>query len=103
MVKCHSCHPTGRPCGDLAIAKDRLGVRRAEGLLLSGNTPNRFNPSTSIAYDVQQQAHITLTGYNLLGQEVLRLVDGVRQAGRYTVQLNNRNAANAPVSRGVHL
>ncbi|MDP6052656.1 MAG: FG-GAP repeat protein, partial [Candidatus Latescibacteria bacterium] len=36
---------------------------------LSEAAPNPFNPSTSIAYEVPEQTRITLTIYNLLGQE----------------------------------
>ena len=47
--------------------------------------PNPFNPSTTIAYEVPEQTRITLTIYNLLGQEVVRLIDGMKAAGRYEV------------------
>ena len=39
----------------------------------------------AIAYEVSEQTHITLTIYNLLGQEVVRLMDQVQAAGRYGV------------------
>ena len=47
--------------------------------------PNPFNPSTTIAYEVPDQAHITITVYNLLGQQVVSLIDKVQPAGRYEV------------------
>ena len=70
---------------------------------LSANRPNPFNPSTQIAYEVPQQAHLTLTVYNLLGQEVVRLVNTVQHAGRYTVTWDGRNAQGQAVSSGVYL
>jgi sugar lactone lactonase YvrE len=70
---------------------------------LGGNAPNPFNPSTSISYDVPEQAHMTLIIYNVLGQEVIRLVDEVQQAGRYTGTWHGRNAKGALVSSGVYV
>lgn len=70
---------------------------------LSANRPNPFNPSTQIAYDVPQQAQITLTVYNLLGQEVVTLVNEVKAAGRYTVTWNGRNARGFAVASGVYV
>ena len=65
--------------------------------------PNPFNPSTQIAYDVPQQAPITLTVYNLLGQEVARLVDGTQTPGRYTVTWDGRNVQGITVASGVYI
>ena len=70
---------------------------------LSANHPNPFNPSTQIAYEVPQQAHITLAVYNVLGQEVVRLVNREQQAGRYTVTWDGRNTQGQGVSSGVYL
>jgi len=65
--------------------------------------PNPFNPSTTIAYEVPEQTHITLTIYNLLGQEVVRLVDQVQAAGRYEVVWNGINTRGAGVASGIYL
>jgi hypothetical protein len=66
-------------------------------------SPNPFNPTTQIAYEVPQPAHVTIAVYNLLGQEVVRLVDGLQAAGRYNVVWNGRNALGASVASGVYL
>ena len=70
---------------------------------LKSNRPNPFNPSTTISYEVPQQAHIRLTVYNLLGQEVITLVNQGQAAGRYEVSWNARNAQGQAVSSGVYL
>lgn len=59
-----------------------------EGFALFQNYPNPFNPTTTIRYDVAQVGHVRLTIYNLLGQEVARLVDKQHLAGSYTVAWN---------------
>ena len=70
---------------------------------LAANAPNPFNPATTIAYEVPQRSHITLTVYNLLGQEVARLVDSVQSAGRFEVVWNARNQHGRAVGSGVYL
>ena len=37
--------------------------------------PTPFNPSARIAYDVSEEAHVTLTIYNILGQRTALLID----------------------------
>jgi hypothetical protein len=53
---------------------------------LHQNFPNPFNPSTTIRYDLREAGYTTLAVYNLVGQEVARIVDGRQIAGRHTVE-----------------
>ncbi len=70
---------------------------------LSDAVPNPFNPSSKIACEVPTPSHMTLTVFNLFGQEVIRLVDGIQAPGRYTVVWNGRYSHNLPVVSGSYL
>lgn len=52
---------------------------------LAQNFPNPFNPSTVIQYSLRETQHTRLSVYNIAGQEVARLVNGVQEAGAHSV------------------
>jgi hypothetical protein len=55
---------------------------------LNQNFPNPFNPVTNIRFAIPENAKVELSIYNLLGQEVARLVDRNMNAGYHSVTWN---------------
>ncbi|MCY4001105.1 MAG: T9SS type A sorting domain-containing protein [Bacteroidetes bacterium] len=49
---------------------------------LEQNYPNPFNPTTSIEFSLNETQHVTLHIYDMLGQKVHTLIDGVQSQGR---------------------
>jgi hypothetical protein len=60
---------------------------------LEQNTPNPFNPETSISFTIAERQTVRLVVYDLLGREVVRLADGVREAGHHTVRFRGEGVA----------
>lgn len=55
---------------------------------LSQNYPNPFNPVTNIFYSVPKESLVKIIIYDILGREVLVLVNDVKTAGVYSAQFN---------------
>jgi hypothetical protein len=49
---------------------------------LSANYPNPFNPTTTVEFTVKTSGRVTLRVFNVLGQEVAILFDGIADAGK---------------------
>ncbi|MBL7190339.1 S8 family serine peptidase [bacterium] len=55
---------------------------------LAQNNPNPFNPVTSIRFELPENADVTLVVFDIQGREIVRLVDGWRNAGVHEVTFN---------------
>jgi hypothetical protein len=68
----------------------------AEGSRFAGNT------TTQIRYALPQPAHVTLTIFNALGQEVRRLVDGQKLAGYHATLWDGRDQQGKSAPSGIY-
>ncbi|MCH7520506.1 MAG: T9SS type A sorting domain-containing protein, partial [Candidatus Marinimicrobia bacterium] len=83
----------------IVSATDRL----PKVFALQQNYPNPFNPSTQIRYDLPRAVPVTLTVYNILGRQVVTLVDELQAAGSYAVRWNGRDQQGKLVGTGVYV
>jgi len=52
------------------------------------NYPNPFNPVTQIKFDLAKTADVKLSIYNIAGQKVIELANGVINAGKHSVEFD---------------
>jgi hypothetical protein len=57
------------------------------------NYPNPFNPNTTIRFSIINKGPVSLKIYNLLGQEIITLVDEVLNPGTYKVNFDGAKLA----------
>ena len=69
---------------------------------LHQNYPNPFNPVTEIQFDVPSESHVTLTIYNIMGQEVRTLSNSTLEAGFHSIRWDGTNESGELISTGVY-
>ena len=67
------------------------------------NFPNPFNPATHISYTLPHAGRVMLKIFNLNGQEIVTLVDGIQPAGAHAVAWDGRDAHGQKVCSGIYL
>ena len=55
---------------------------------LSQNYPNPFNPETQINYSIPSKQFVSIKVFDMLGRQVAQLVNGVNEAGNYSITFN---------------
>ncbi|GAB1349306.1 hypothetical protein MASR1M107_15200 [Ignavibacteriales bacterium] len=69
---------------------------------LGQNYPNPFNPTTKIDYSLPKAANVKITVYNLLGEVVKVLYEGMNNAGGYSLYWNADDVSGAKLTSGVY-
>ena len=67
------------------------------------NSPNPFNPTTTIRYSLPKAGNVQLNIYNILGQQVRSAVGGKRSAGDHTFIWDGRNDSGQQAPSGVYV
>ena len=55
---------------------------------MAQNYPNPFNPNTVISYQIPTMSNVSLKVFDVLGREVVTLVNKEQSAGSYKVTFN---------------
>jgi len=83
--------------GDLAtgqtVAVEEMGGELPTTVALDQNFPNPFNPTTTIAFRLDQSQAVRLSVHDVLGREVAVLIDGVQAAGNYRTSFDASSLA----------
>ena len=62
------------------------------------NYPNPFNPTTNIKFSVPETGHVTLKIYNIMGQEVVTLINTNMNAGSYLATFDAKGLSSGTYS-----
>jgi hypothetical protein len=79
--------------GSAVSVRDNQPTTAPSDFALSQNYPNPFNPTTTIRFELPKESHVTLRIYNMLGQQVMNVVDDRRAAGKYELRIDASHLA----------
>jgi len=76
--------------GEVLFESDELkiGVTGIRNFKLEQNTPNPFNPTTQIRYELFEASYVKLKVFDLIGKEIAALVDAYQGPGSYSVEFD---------------
>ena len=90
------------PEPDLLSEVELINPGVVEKYNLEQNYPNPFNPSTEIVFQIVKPGNVKLKVYDLLGREVMTLVDKELNNGSYSVTWFGENNLGEQLSSGVY-
>ena len=70
---------------------------------LGQNHPNPFNPTTTIEFTLNRSSDVSIAVYNLLGERIQVLAEGVRPAGLHRVTWDGTDNRGNVVASGIYV
>ncbi len=90
----------------ISVAKDYYSMNLDDGIQksyvyeLQQNYPNPFNPRTKISYSVKDNVIVTIKLYDMLGREVVTLLNEEKSPGEYELVVD---AGKLGLSSGMYI
>ncbi len=99
--------PSGRVVPFVEISEIVVDAEQSKAIptehLLFQNYPNPFNPSTTISYQISAGSFVQLKIYDVLGKEIITLVNQEQQPGYYTVEFDaQKTTYNGQLPSGIY-
>ena len=79
--------------GILTVSVNTVSTEIPEVFSVSQNYPNPFNPNTKIDFSLPAKSTVTLRVYDVLGKEVMTLLNDVKDPGTYQANFDATNIA----------
>ena len=84
-------YDAGNVPGITSIGENSDIASLPKAFTLDQNYPNPFNPETTIKFEITERSNVKLSVYDIHGQEITVLVNGYRNAGKYTESFSGSN------------
>ena len=85
-----------------SIEDEGSGITIANSFELHQNYPNPFNPTTVINYDLPHPAKVEINVYNILGQKIKTLMNGIQVKGTHSVTWDGTDQKERTVASGIY-
>ncbi len=93
-----------KDCVDISLRGDDIDSEAPQNLRFKlNNFPNPFNPVTTIFYSIPETDHAKLEIFNIKGQKVKTLFDGIKESGEHSIKWNGTDESKKKVSTGYYL
>ena len=89
--------------GSKAAVEEELQAIVPKEFILGSNYPNPFNPQTVIPFELAEAGRLTITIYNILGEEIRTLFHGSLETGRHQFTWDGTNQAGQRCPSGIYL